>query len=44
MTEHGGRAHEAHDPEGNGEGAVKVGGGAIRVSRHLSDRLYLGAP
>jgi DtxR family Mn-dependent transcriptional regulator len=32
------------DPEGNVEVTVEGGGGAIQVSRDLSDRLYVGAP
>jgi len=32
------------DPEGNMEVTVQGKGEAIRVSRHLSDRLYVGAP
>ena len=32
------------DPEGNIEVTVEGGPGAIRVSRDLSDRLYVGAP
>jgi hypothetical protein len=33
-----------HDPEGNAEVAAEGGGEAVRVSRLLSDRLYVGAP
>ena len=32
------------DPEGNVEVTVEGGAGSIRVSRELSDRLYVGAP
>ena len=32
------------DPEGNVEVTVEGGAEAIRVSRDLSDRLYVGAP
>jgi hypothetical protein len=32
------------DPQGNVEVTVEGGGEAIRVSRDLSDRLYVGAP
>jgi DtxR family Mn-dependent transcriptional regulator len=38
-------AHVAgRDPEGNVEVTVEGGAGSIRVSRDLSDRLYVGAP
>ena len=33
-----------HDPDGNIEVTVEGGPGAIRVSRDLSDRLYVGVP
>ena len=32
------------DPAGNMEGTVEGGGEGIRVSRDLSDRLYVGVP
>ncbi len=35
---------DGRDPEGNVEMTVEGGAGAIRVSRDLSDRLYVGAP
>jgi hypothetical protein len=38
-------AHVAgRDPEGNVEVTVEGGAGSIRVSRDLSDRLFVGAP
>ena len=35
---------DGRDPDGNVEMTVEGGAGAIRVSRDLSDRLYVGAP